>query len=161
MRIIALLFFTYQSKSGAATIKLGYLLRAINSDSPVWMPYRLAGMLLASTTPWRFSSSPPTTAGTVRRSSVSPLARCWMAVQDKKGGVDIYMEINGFGFGRHGAHLLCGAKFLLPSYHKTTVQKSRSRIFFPFCGGRCIIQIRPSCGKNLQRATPHNSRLAA
>jgi len=26
----------------------------------------------------------PTTAGTVRRSSVSPLARCWMAVQDKK-----------------------------------------------------------------------------
>ena len=25
-----------------------------------------------------------TTAGTVRRSSVSPLARCWMAVQDKK-----------------------------------------------------------------------------
>ncbi|MFR7617519.1 MAG: hypothetical protein ACLUZX_06250 [Subdoligranulum sp.] len=86
---------------------------------------------MASTTPWLFliSAHHGGHGAQVQRFAVGQVLD---GRPRQKGGVDIYMEINGFGFGQHGAHLLCGAKFLLPSYHKTTVQKSRSRIFFPF-----------------------------
>ena len=83
MAISPLLHCTYQSKSGGTTIRPGHFCRAANRLSPVRTPYRLAGWLLASTTPWRFSSSPPTAAGTVRRSSVPPPFSALSADQDK------------------------------------------------------------------------------
>ena len=84
MAISPLLHRTYQSKSGLVTIRSGHFSRAEKRLSPVWMPYRLAGWLLANTTPWRFSSSPPTAAGTVRRSSVWPSRSSLRADQDRK-----------------------------------------------------------------------------
>ena len=79
-----LLHWTYQSKSGGVTMRSGHFSRAENSDSPVWMPYFLAAWLLASTTPWRFSSLPPTAEGTVRRSRISPFCSSRRADQDRK-----------------------------------------------------------------------------
>ena len=83
MAMRALLFCTYQSKSGATTVRPGHLARAANSDSPVRTPNRLAGRLLASTTPWRFSSSPPTAEGMLRRSTALPSRSALRADQDK------------------------------------------------------------------------------
>ena len=62
----------------------GHFSRAEKRLSPVRTPNFLAGPLLASTTPWRFSSSPPTAEGTVRRSSVSPSRSFFRADQDRK-----------------------------------------------------------------------------
>ncbi len=62
---------SYQAKSEGATYRPGHFCSAMETGSPVRIPYFFAGMDFAVTTLVLFFGSPPMTAGISRR-SLSP-----------------------------------------------------------------------------------------
>ena len=77
------LFSRYILWFGGSIARLGHLRNAFTTGSPVRMPYFLAEMDFARTTPWRDFLSPPMIDGISRRSTFAPFFNCSTAVQLK------------------------------------------------------------------------------